>query len=193
MRGILRKALPLLLSLVLLASVELPTADGGRRRRSTSYRPRSSYSTYRPRRSTHSLYRPRSTYWRRSGYSYRPRKSTSLTHRPRSIYSSSRPRRPVSSYRPRSGFPKYRPRSALSSYRPRSSGVSLRSERSSAVKSEFLRRRGLRRVPPGYEVDHIIPLCAGGRDVPNNMQLLPKTAHKAKTKRDLASCARRRR
>ncbi|MDI6773374.1 MAG: HNH endonuclease signature motif containing protein [bacterium] len=42
-------------------------------------------------------------------------------------------------------------------------------------------------------MDHVISLCAGGRDDPSNMQLLPKSVHKAKTKRDLASCARRRR
>lgn len=40
------------------------------------------------------------------------------------------------------------------------------------------------RVPEGYEVDHKIPLYAGGADSPSNMQLLTKEKHKEKTRND---------
>ena len=40
------------------------------------------------------------------------------------------------------------------------------------------------RVPEGYEVDHVIPLFAGGADSPSNMQLLTKEDHKEKTRND---------
>jgi hypothetical protein len=33
------------------------------------------------------------------------------------------------------------------------------------------------RVPPGYEVDHIVPLSIGGQDIPSNMRLLDKAFH----------------
>ena len=57
----------------------------------------------------------------------------------------------------------------------------LPKHRSEAAKQEFLRQRGLRHVPRGYEVDHIVPLAAGGPDTPAHMQLLTKSAHGAKT------------
>ena len=57
----------------------------------------------------------------------------------------------------------------------------LLKERSSAAKQEFLRQHGLKEVPEGYEVDHIVPLSAGGSDDPSNMQLLPKSLHRLKT------------
>lgn len=41
---------------------------------------------------------------------------------------------------------------------------------------------------PGYQVDHIKPLCAGGRDHPDNMQWISVETHKAKTKIDTAAC-----
>lgn len=57
-------------------------------------------------------------------------------------------------------------------------------KRSSAVRSEFLSQRGYSRTPAGYEVDHIVPLSRGGADAAYNMQLLPKSAHRAKTARE---------
>ena len=57
----------------------------------------------------------------------------------------------------------------------------LPKHRSESAKQEFLRRRGLKRVPAGYEVDHTVPLAAGGSDTPTNMEVLPKSTHHAKT------------
>jgi 5-methylcytosine-specific restriction endonuclease McrA len=50
------------------------------------------------------------------------------------------------------------------------------------------RQRGLKRVPAGMEVDHTVPLAAGGSDTPSNMQLLPKSAHDAKTAAEAKRC-----
>lgn len=41
---------------------------------------------------------------------------------------------------------------------------------------------------PGYHVDHITPLCAGGADHPNNMQWLTIKAHQDKTRDDIRRC-----
>jgi len=54
-------------------------------------------------------------------------------------------------------------------------------ERSSSVRSEFLRERGYSSTPAGYEVDHVVPLSRGGPDATYNMQLLPTSVHRAKT------------
>lgn len=60
--------------------------------------------------------------------------------------------------------------------------------RSRAQVDRFLRQHGFERTPPGYQVDHIIPLCAGGEDAPENMQLLTVEEHRRKTKVDLWLC-----
>ncbi len=57
-------------------------------------------------------------------------------------------------------------------------------ERSSAVRSEFLRQQGYSSTPAGYQVDHVVPLSRGGADATYNMQLLPTSVHKAKTARE---------
>lgn len=57
----------------------------------------------------------------------------------------------------------------------------LPKHRSESAKRQFLRQRGLERVPQGYEVDHIVPLSEGGADTPANMQLLTESAHHRKT------------
>lgn len=66
--------------------------------------------------------------------------------------------------------------------------------RSRAIRAEFQRlhpcpvtqaRRGPCR---GYQVDHIQPLCAGGRDAVDNMQWLTVREHKRKTRKDVAAC-----
>lgn len=42
---------------------------------------------------------------------------------------------------------------------------------------------------PGYEIDHIKPLCAGGSDTADNMQWLTVTSHRRKTKEDMKTCS----
>ena len=73
-----------------------------------------------------------------------------------------------------------------------SSDVSAAPERSRAQVRAFLRQQGLEQTPPGYEVDHIVPLCAGGADSPENMQLLTKRQHREKTREDLRLCRKMR-
>ncbi|NDY89713.1 HNH endonuclease signature motif containing protein [Ideonella livida] len=41
---------------------------------------------------------------------------------------------------------------------------------------------------PGWEVDHVVPLCAGGPDTPENMQWLYVDDHRFKTKIDVRTC-----
>lgn len=41
---------------------------------------------------------------------------------------------------------------------------------------------------PGWEVDHIKPLCLGGEDKPSNMQWLTVAQHRAKTRQDVRTC-----
>jgi 5-methylcytosine-specific restriction endonuclease McrA len=57
-------------------------------------------------------------------------------------------------------------------------------QRSASAKQQFLKRYGYKRVPSGFEVDHVAPLSQGGADAPWNMQLSPKALHKTKTARD---------
>ena len=45
----------------------------------------------------------------------------------------------------------------------------------------------------GWQVDHIVPLCAGGPDTPQNMQWLAVEDHKAKTRQDIRYCRLQRR
>ena len=58
--------------------------------------------------------------------------------------------------------------------------------RSETIRAQFLAGRGMKFVPRGYEVDHIIPLWAGGKDEPSNMQILTIEGHKTKTKHETA-------
>ena len=46
-----------------------------------------------------------------------------------------------------------------------------------SARSAFLQQHGLYSVPAGYEVHHIIPLCQGGADTPDNMILLSAEEH----------------
>jgi hypothetical protein len=41
---------------------------------------------------------------------------------------------------------------------------------------------------PGYVVDHIVPLCAGGEDAPENMQWQELAASKVKDKEEWHTC-----
>ncbi len=56
--------------------------------------------------------------------------------------------------------------------------------RSQGARAEFLRSHSLTQCPPGYHVDHKIPLWAGGRDTKENMQLLTIPQHAQKTRED---------
>lgn len=56
-----------------------------------------------------------------------------------------------------------------------------RVKRCYANRIEFLRSLGLKEVPEGFEVDHIIPLFDGGADDSRNMQLLTVEQHRKKT------------
>ncbi len=62
--------------------------------------------------------------------------------------------------------------------------------RSAKQRCDFLRAAGYRhcRPPPGYVVDHIVPLCAGGADAPSNMQLQTKRAALRKDVGERAQC-----
>jgi 5-methylcytosine-specific restriction endonuclease McrA len=53
--------------------------------------------------------------------------------------------------------------------------------RSQAAKRQFLKSKGLTRIPKGYQIDHIKPLSQGGKDEPSNMQLLSTKDHQRKT------------
>ena len=59
-------------------------------------------------------------------------------------------------------------------------------KRSSVNKRIFLKSLGLKKIPKGYEIDHIIPLSEGGSDAPSNMQLLTIEQHNIKTAKERA-------
>ena len=95
----------------------------------------------------------------------------------------------VAEGRGRSGSSSHHPRSGSASYHPRSITSSPRQTRSSAARKQFLHSRGLKRVPAGHVIDHIVPLCAGGADRPSNMQLQTISEAKAKDRQEKAQCA----
>lgn len=71
-------------------------------------------------------------------------------------------------------------------------------ERSAAERAAFVRATpcpatGLRRgACQGWEVDHILPLCAGGADHRSNMQWIRADDHRFKTLVDVRECRRAR-
>ena len=74
-------------------------------------------------------------------------------------------------------------------YRPRNT-IRRKSKRNYAIRNRFRRMTGHPKGRPGYEVDHITPLCAGGADATYNMQWLSVSAHKHKTRNDVRRCRR---
>lgn len=46
---------------------------------------------------------------------------------------------------------------------------------------------------PGWHVDHVMPLCAGGADRPSNMQWITREDHRFKTLVDVRECRKARR
>jgi len=69
--------------------------------------------------------------------------------------------------------------------------------RSTAAKNEFKQANpcpanGARRGScPGYVIDHVRPVCAGGADAPANMQWQTVTDAKAKDRLERRECRRR--
>lgn len=62
-------------------------------------------------------------------------------------------------------------------------------ERHAFVKDQACPATGENRLPcPGYQIDHIKPLCAGGADHKDNMQWITIADHKTKTRLDVATC-----
>lgn len=78
-------------------------------------------------------------------------------------------------------------------------GADACTHRSKATLRAFVNQQacpstGLHRLPcPGYHIDHIQPLCAGGSDTVENLQWLTREAHKEKTRGDIGHCAALRR
>lgn len=78
-----------------------------------------------------------------------------------------------------------------------SSAPALAAGRSKTVRAEFQRQHPCpatgqpRGACPGYVVDHIKPLCAGGADAPSNMQWQTVEAGRAKDRGERAQCAQR--
>lgn len=66
--------------------------------------------------------------------------------------------------------------------------------RSTTARHEFVRLNACpaterHRLPcPGFHIDHVRPLCAGGADTTDNMQWLTVADHKAKTRIDVKAC-----
>lgn len=46
----------------------------------------------------------------------------------------------------------------------------------------------IRGACPNFHVDHVIPLCSGGPDAPENMQWISKEDHRWKTFIDVREC-----
>ena len=64
-------------------------------------------------------------------------------------------------------------------------------KRDPKVVERFLKKKGLRKIPKGKEVDHKIPLVDGGSDTVRNLQLLTEKQHADKTKREAQARARK--
>ena len=70
-------------------------------------------------------------------------------------------------------------------------------KRSSLAKAEFKREQPCpstgspRGACPGYIIDHVIPLCAGGADAPSNMQWQTVMNAKAKDRDERQMCRTR--
>ena len=70
----------------------------------------------------------------------------------------------------------------------------ISAKRSSKAKAEFQRANpcpvngATRGRCPNHDIDHIEPLCAGGPDVPGNMQWITLEAHREKSLLDVHRC-----
>lgn len=59
-----------------------------------------------------------------------------------------------------------------------------RCKRKTSTIQRFLKKRGLKKVPRGKQIDHKIPLSEGGSDSLRNLRLIKKKTHKQKTERE---------
>lgn len=66
----------------------------------------------------------------------------------------------------------------------RSAAEVLAFKRANPCPSTQLRRGAC----PGYQVDHVQPLCSGGADAKANMQWLSIEDHRVKTRQDVRVC-----
>jgi hypothetical protein len=79
-----------------------------------------------------------------------------------------------------------------------STGIDAKQTRDSKQVAAFKRENpcpanGKRRGPcPDHVVDHIIPLCASGPDLPSNMQWQTRAAAKLKDREEKQQCAKKR-
>jgi|SRR5712664_2006245 len=100
-------------------------------------------------------------------------------------YTRSTPRSYAAPSHPRSyATPKNRAHASPNAHR--------RIPRSRPAKDDFMRRSGYPRGRPGYVVDHVVPLCAGGADAPSNMQWQTVAEAKVKDRQERTQCARHR-
>jgi hypothetical protein len=76
-------------------------------------------------------------------------------------------------------------------------GAAISGPRSAAERAAFVRENpcpstGLRRgACPGWQVDHMHPLCSGGIDHRDNMNWITVDAHRVKTRQDVRYCRRK--
>jgi 5-methylcytosine-specific restriction endonuclease McrA len=68
--------------------------------------------------------------------------------------------------------------------------MATKPKRDPEVVERFLKNKGLKKVPPGKEVDHIKPLEDGGSDSVRNLQLLTEKQHAEKTAREARARAK---
>lgn len=86
------------------------------------------------------------------------------------------------------GAKTYHPRTHSSSHKPKV-------KRSTRAKDSFKHSHPCpatgksRSACPGWVIDHVVPLCAGGADAPSNMQWQTIAAGKAKDRDERRECA----
>lgn len=64
-------------------------------------------------------------------------------------------------------------------------------KRDPEVVERFLKKKGMKKIPKGKEIDHKIPLADGGSDTLRNLQLLTTKQHAAKTEREAQARAKK--
>lgn len=59
-----------------------------------------------------------------------------------------------------------------------------RHKRKASTRQRFLKKKGLKKVPRGKQIDHKVPLSKGGSDSLRNLRLIKKKTHKQKTRKE---------